>query len=221
MPWKLIGCTTADGVTKVRSTTSGVDEGLNNATYMSSEPDVVPLGKYHCREVSLRQGACDHPDGPWTNWVTATPPPVMITDWETHEPAVVGVPSTACLRAGTETGVATVAPLSETDVTVPATGRVLVLVRSSDPTATCSEAVDCPVQYQADDSAAVALTMAPGAGGGPLGGFDTVERATMAPPTTTTRTTTTTSQRLGSLCAPGLTWAPVPVTNPVPVTARA
>src|ERR1700727_569479 len=138
----------------------------------------------------------------------------MITAWETQEPARVGVPCTTWLRAGTETGVATVAPLSEVDVMVPSTGCVLVLVRSTDPTATCSEAVDCPVQYQADDSAEVALTMAPGAGGGPLAGVDVVERATIAPPTTTTRTSTTTSQRLGSLCAPGPMRAPAPAWAP-------
>ena len=48
---------------------------------------MVPLGKYHCCEVPLRHGASDQPDGPWIDWVTATPPPESTTVWEIQVPA--------------------------------------------------------------------------------------------------------------------------------------
>jgi hypothetical protein len=53
--------------------------------------------------------------------------------------------------------------------TLPDTARLDVLVRTSDPTATWPEGVDCPVQYQADDSASAAVTKAPGDTGGAPG----------------------------------------------------
>ena len=55
------------------------------------------------------------------------------------------------------------APPSLTDVIVPLTERAVVLVRTRKPGDT-PEALDCPVQYQADDSASGAPTSALGAG---------------------------------------------------------
>ena len=164
MPWKLMGCRTSEGVTKVRSTTSGVEVGLNRAANTLFDPAVVPLGKYHCWEVPLWHGDCAQPDGPWISWDAATPPPERATVCETHDPAVAGGAATSWPPAGTDTGTAAEAPVSEVDVMEPATARGPVLVqlhRIRRPVAPSTGRLP-PAQYQADDSAcAGALTMAP------------------------------------------------------------
>jgi hypothetical protein len=49
---------------------------------------VDPLGKYHCWEVVLWHGASDHPAGPSTDWLTATPPPERAISSDIHAPDV-------------------------------------------------------------------------------------------------------------------------------------
>src|SRR6516164_4558346 len=81
-----MGWITPLGVTKLRSTTTGVVVGLSNEIASPAPDDVVPPGKYQAAEVALWHGATDQPDGPCTNCVTATPPPARVTISETHEP---------------------------------------------------------------------------------------------------------------------------------------
>ena len=63
IPWSLIGCTTPAGVTKLRSTTTGVDVGLSNDTYSPFDPAVEPPAKNHAADVVLWHGDTDQPDG--------------------------------------------------------------------------------------------------------------------------------------------------------------
>src|ERR1700734_3617082 len=114
---------------KVRSTTTGVDEGLSSAMYSSLPAAVEPAGKYHWAEVVLWHGACDQPRGPLTAWVTATPPPAVITLSDSQDPDdSAGMEGAATPRAGTATVVFSEAPVSVTAVTVAVTGLGVVLV---------------------------------------------------------------------------------------------
>ena len=84
---------------------------------------VDPPAKYHWAEVVLWHGAWDQPDGPCTVWVTATPPPDVMTVSDSHEPegrAGIAGATTPC--AGTATAVCTVAPLSRLAVMSAVTG---------------------------------------------------------------------------------------------------
>src|SRR6185437_14700829 len=117
-------------VTKLRSTTSGVEVGLKSAMNNELAPVVVPLGKNHCREVLLWHGASAHPAAPWTVWDTATPPPDSMTTSDSHVPDFgAGRAVTDSASPATETRRATVAPVSVTPWMVAAMGREPVLVR--------------------------------------------------------------------------------------------
>jgi hypothetical protein len=88
-------------------------------------------------------------------------------------------------------------PESVTSVIEPVAALVVVLVRRMLPAAT-PDAVDWPVQYQADDSAFGGLTSAPGTGCAPAGGALRV--ATTTPTAAiTTMTTARTIQRRSEL----------------------
>jgi hypothetical protein len=89
------------------------------------------------------------------------------------------------------TAVSTELPESVSVVMDPATARVVVLVSSSEAEAG-PDAVDWPVQYQADDSAFGALTSAPGIGWAPTGALLRV-----AAKTATAAITTSTAARIG------------------------
>ena len=196
MPWKLMGCRGPVGVTNPRSTTSGVDVGLKRATNRASEPVVTPLGKNHCRDVALWHGDSDQPDGPSVAWVTATPPPESVTASEIQAPVWgPGWRRSVWLRAGTDTPTSTLAPVSVTASMVPDTEREPVLVKITEPGASCPAAVDWPVQYHAEDSASAALTAAADAGGGPPGEALPGERPATASPTSTAATSVSTSHR--------------------------
>ena len=117
----------------------------------------MPPGKYQLAAVVLWQGASDHPEEPWTAWVTATPPPETVTVWDSHDPDDKGgMDGVTTAWAGTATAVCTVAPASLTAVMEAATERPVVLVRTRKP-GEMPDPEDWPVQYQADDSASGAL----------------------------------------------------------------
>src|ERR1019366_2738936 len=186
-----MGWTTPLGVTKLTSTTSGVDVGLKRAMKRAFDPVVTPVGKYHCCAVPLWQGASAQPDAPCTACETATPPPVNVTDSESHVPDLgVGTLATSCPRPGTETGLCTFAPVSVTPSIVPVTAPFPVFVRTSEPGASWPAAVVCPVQYHADDSASGAPAMAAGLRGGPPVTLFPRGRAATPTPTNTASTTT-------------------------------
>ena len=159
-PLEVDGWTTPLGVAKLRSTTSGVEVGLKSATNSAFDPVVTPLGKYHCCEVLLWHGASAQPDGPCSVCDTATPPPDKVTASESHVPDVgrrdSGTQLAACRHRNRRRhrGARYRSPPS----IVPVTVRVPVLVRTTEPGASCPAAVVCPVQYQADDSASGAPT---------------------------------------------------------------
>ena len=76
-------------------------------------------------------------------WVTATPPPERTTASEIQLPvAGTGMAAIRWLRAATETPASTLAPVSVTALIVPVTARRPVLVRMTEPGATCPAAVD-------------------------------------------------------------------------------
>ncbi len=165
-----------------------------------ADPAVVPLGKYQLAEVVLWQGASDQPEGPCTAWVTATPPPEIVTSWENHEPdAGRASEGTTTPRAGTATAVFAAAPVSDTSVTVPADAADVVFVSTSSPGAT-PDAPDCPVQYHADDSA----SGAPTTDARPLEVAGAGLRVPATTPTTATTAATKTSTRQRRS---GLWWA--------------
>jgi hypothetical protein len=102
-----------------------------------SDPDVTPLGKYQRSAVALWQGASDHPDGPLTAWVTATPPPERMTICETQDPELMGgMRGTSWPRAGTTMSNCPVAPESVTEEIDPCTVRLVLLVSKSKPGST-------------------------------------------------------------------------------------
>ena len=92
----------------------------------------------------------------------------------------------------------TVTPVSVIEVIVPLTARAEVLVRSTEPTALGAFWVDCPVQYQADDSASVDATNEPGLADVAAGGDMAVPWAMSAMPPSTTTSNTKVSHRRGS-----------------------
>ena len=170
IPWRLIGWTTPDVVAKRMSTTSGVEVGLKSATKRAFDPVVIPLGKYQSCAVLLWHGASAQPDAPCSVSDTATPPPDRVTTSEIHVPDFgVGMRATSWRQGSTSIAVATLAPVSVTASIVPTTERAPVLVRTTEPGASSPAAVDCPVQYHAEDSAPGAPTRAAGAAGGPPG----------------------------------------------------
>ena len=156
-----MGWTVPLGVTKLRSTTTGMDVGLRSARLNPSVPSVDPPAKYHVADVVLWHGATDQPDVPSTVWLTETPPPASVTVCASQLPDDGAVnDGTTVWRAGTDTAVCSVAPVSVTVSMVAATGRAVVLANTSWPGSTPepAEPVDCPVQYQADDSASTDAT---------------------------------------------------------------
>jgi hypothetical protein len=178
---------------KLRSTTTGVDVGLRSETYSPSPFAVVPPGKYHDADVVLWHGDWDQPEDPCTACVTATPPPETDTISDSQDPVDnAGMDGATTLAAGTATAVRSEEPPSVTVVIVPETGPLDVLVRTRRPGDT-PEAVDCPVQYQADDSASGAGTSAPGAAGAPSGAA--VPRVLLPMPTPASTSTTRASTR--------------------------
>src|ERR1700733_2508145 len=102
------------GVTKLRSTTTGVEGGFSNDMESGLAAAVEPPAKYHWAEVVVWHGACDQPNVPFTVWVTATPPPDVMTVSDTQEPeASVGMAGVATVCAETAAVVSAVAPESE------------------------------------------------------------------------------------------------------------
>src|SRR5581483_1472308 len=184
------------GVTKVMSTTSGLEVGLNTEMKSPSEPVVTPLAKYHCWDVWLAHGASDQPALPCTACVTATPPLPSTTSCATHVPELgAGTLGTSWPRAGITTEVSTWAPVSLVEVIVPRTVCPVVLVSTKVPSAIPPVGVVCPVQYQADDSVPGPLTKAAGVRAGPPDRAVPGVRAATATPATTTRDTATMTQR--------------------------
>jgi hypothetical protein len=119
-----------------------------------------------------------------------------VTTWDTQVPeAVGGELVTNWPRAGTVSAMVALAAVSVTAETRPDTARLVVLVRTSDPTATWPVGVDCPVQYQADDSASAAVTKAPGATGGAPGRAVPGEVAATPRPAMTAAATSRTGHR--------------------------
>jgi hypothetical protein len=181
-----------DGVRKLRSTTTGVDEGLSSETSRVFAAAVDPPAKYHWADVVLWQGAWDQPSALCTDWVTAIPPPAVITVSDSHEPdESAGMEGTTTPPAGTANAVCALAPESEVVVMLAFTGFVVVLVKTRDP-GDAPAAVLCPVQYHAVDSASGAPTSALGVGVAPTGvGVPRTLTARATPATTTTTTAAT------------------------------
>src|ERR1700683_2684805 len=122
-----MGWTMPAGVMKVRSTTTGVDVGFSSEMTRVFAAAVEPPGKYHWAEVVVWHGACDQPNVPFTVWVTATPPPDVMTVSDTQEPeASVGMAGVATVCAETAAVVSAVAPESEVAVMSAVTLRPLV-----------------------------------------------------------------------------------------------
>ena len=107
-------------------------------------------------------------------------------------------------RAGTDTAACTVAPVSVTAVMPAVTARAVVLVSTRNPGDT-PDATDCPVQYQAEDSASGAPTIALGAGVAPTGAGVPRAPAAMATPAITTTARATTRHRRSRLWWAGVT----------------
>ncbi len=144
----------------------------------------------------LWHGASAQPVGPCAVSDTATPPPFKETVSDSQVPVLgVGTYATVCPRAGTETELCTLTPVSVTALIVPETLRSPVFVRTTKPGASWPDAVVCPVQYQAEDSASGAPSMAAGVTGGPPAALLPGERAAKAKPTITAMTTTITTHR--------------------------
>src|SRR5580658_10515087 len=121
-------------VTKLRSTTTGVDVGFSSDIDNVLAAAVEPPAKYHWAEVVVWHGACDHPNEPFTVWVTATPPPEVTTVSDTHEPdASAGTAGVATPCAGTAAVVLAVAPESDVAVMPAVTGLAVVLVSTRKP----------------------------------------------------------------------------------------
>ena len=149
-------------VTKLRSTTTGVDVGFSSDIDSVSAAAVEPPAKYHWAELVVWHGACDQPNEPFTVWVTATPPPDVMTVSDTHEPdASAGTAGVTTPYAGTAAVVSAVAPEFDVAVMSAVTGFAIVLVSTRKP-GDPPPAVVWPVQYQAEDSASGAPTSAPG-----------------------------------------------------------
>src|SRR5580704_12137597 len=118
-----MGWSVALGVTKLRSTTTGIEVGLSRARLKRSGLALVPPAKYHVADVMLWHGATDQPDVPSTVWLTETPPPASVTVCASQLPDGGGVSDgTTVWRAGTDTAVCSVAPVSVTVSMVAATG---------------------------------------------------------------------------------------------------
>ncbi len=109
--------------------------------------------------------------------------------------------------AGTATAACTVAPVSVTAVMPAVMGLDVVLVSTRKPGAT-PDAMDCPVQYHAEDSASGAPTIAPGAGVAPTGVGVPRAPAATATPTITTTARATTRHRRSWLWWAGVTMPP-------------
>jgi hypothetical protein len=182
-------------VTKLTSTTTGVDVGFRRERSSPFEAAVDPTGKYHVADVVDTHGATDQPVVPCTSWLTPTPPPAIVTMSATHDPEVgAGNAGVTWSRAGTATADRTEVPASVTCVIVPVTARVVVLLNRRLPTAT-PDAVDWPAQYHAEDSAFGALTIAPGTGCAPTGVGLRVATTTATAAMTTTTTARTRQRR--------------------------
>src|SRR5580700_5600706 len=190
-----IGWTAPAGVMKVRSTTTGVDVGLRSETYSPSEFAVVPPGKNHEADVLLWHGAWDQPEAACTACETATPPPETDTISDSQDPEdSAGMDGATTAPAGTATAVRWEEPPSVTAVIVPETDPREVLVRTRKPGDT-PDAVDWPVQYQADDSASGAGTSAPGGAVPPRGAAVPRVPAPMPTPASTSTTRASTRHR--------------------------
>ena len=160
---------------------------------------VEPLAKYHWAEVVLWQGACDHPREPATVWVTATPPPEVMTVSDTHEPdAREGMAGATTPYAGIAAAVCAVAPESDVAVMSAVTDFEVVLVRTRKPGDT-PPAADWPVQYQADDSASGAPTSVLGIGAAATGAGAPRTPTAMPTPATTRTTSAATCHRRSRL----------------------
>ena len=184
-----------DGVRKLRSTTTGVEDGLRRETSRVSAAAVDPPAKYHWADAVLWQGVWDQPKALCTDWVTATPPPDVITVSDSHEPDdKAGMVGTTTPWAGTATAVCAVAPESVVVVMPALTVLVVVLVSTREP-GDAPAAVVCPVQYQAVDSASGAPTSALGFGAAPTGAGVPRTPTAMATPATTTMTRAATRHR--------------------------
>src|SRR5580692_1720215 len=129
-----MGWTMPVGVTKLRSTTTGVDVGFSSEMESVLAAAVEPPAKYHWAEVVVWHGACDQPRGSCTVWVTATPPPDVMTVSDTQEPdARAGTAGVTTPCAGTAADVCEVAPESDVAVMSAVTLLAVVLVRTRNP----------------------------------------------------------------------------------------
>ena len=115
-----MGWTAPVGVTKLRSTTTGVEVGLSSETYSASAPAVEPPAKYHVAEVVLWHGAC----GPARRAVHrlgdrhATTGDRSPSRTPTSPTTAAGMGGATTPWAGTATAVCAVAPASVTAVMV-------------------------------------------------------------------------------------------------------
>jgi hypothetical protein len=193
---------------ELRSTTTGVDVGFSSEMESVSAAAVEPPGKYHWAEVVVWHGACDQPKEPFTAWVTATPPPDVMTVSDTQEPdASAGTAGVTTPCAGTAATVLAVAPESDVAVMSAVTVLAVVLVKTKKP-GDAPPATDWPVQYQADDSASGAPTSALGVGAAATGaGAPRTPTAIATPPTTST-TSAATRQRRSRLTCAGIRTSP-------------
>ena len=110
-------------------------------------------------------------------------------------------------RGGTAVAACAVAPVSDMAVMSAVTGFAVVLVSTRKPGDT-PPAVDCPVQYQAVDSASGAPTSAPGLGAAPTGAGVPRTPTAMPTPATTSTTRAITRHRCSRLRWAGVTASP-------------
>ncbi len=170
---------------------------MSKETKSPADAAVVPPGKNQLGEVMLWHGDSDQPDEPRTAWLTATPPPEIVTSWDSHDPDLGALrEGTTTPRAGIATGVLVTAPVSDTSVTEAVEATDVVFVSTSSPGAT-PDWVDWPVQYHPDDSASGAPTTEVGPGG--VAGAGLCVPATAATTATTATTKTSTRQRRSRL----------------------
>ena len=141
-------------------------------------------------------------------WVTATPPPDVMTVSDSHDPEDrAGMAGATVARGGTAVATWAVAPVSDMALMSAVTGFAVVLVSTRKPGDT-PPAVDCPVQYQAVDSASGAPTSAPGLGAAPTGAGVPRTPTAIPIPAMTSTASATTRHRCSRLTWVGVTGSP-------------
>src|ERR1039458_6702905 len=124
------GCETPLGVANVMSTTASVLVGLYSESVRVLPSIVDPEAKYHSGAVEREHAVSDHPSVPTPDPVTSTPPPSRSTVVATRFPPTEGPgTSTISVRPAMLNPTVFVAPLSLTDVIVPATVAAVMLTR--------------------------------------------------------------------------------------------